>query len=160
MGKAKTKRPASGSGRVVRGIQVAPGHVAFRWTLDDEATERQAQTYTGKLRKAGPTAEIVQHQTRPFFVVIPVIIAGVVVAAALSEQVYDWWDHRHQHGLLIHVKPNHELEIKPLESLPYGAVLFIGADGTTFKYAKVSEDQMKIILDAVSKGLTPPAPSK
>ena len=55
-------------------------------------------------------------------------------------------------------KPDGQVEIKPLESLPYGQVLFIGSDGVTFKYANVSQDKLKDILDAVSKGLTPPKP--
>ena len=158
MGKAKAEGRAATKRRKTAGRRLPPGQVSFKWTLDEVASEREARTLTEALRKAGPKAEIVQHQTRPFFVVIPIIIAGIVVGVALGEQVYDWWENRHKHGLLIHVKPDGQVEIKPLESLPYGQVLFIGSDGVTFKYANVSQDKLKDILDAVSKGLTPPKP--
>lgn len=150
MGKGKA------SPRRVGRKRLAPGQVVFRWSLDEQANENEAARLTASLQQTGGRAEIVQHQTRPLWFVIPIVIAGAVIGVALAEQVYDWWDKRHKHGLLIHVKKNGELDIKALEGLPYGQVLFIGAGGKEIKYVNVSQDKLKSILDAASKGLTPP----
>ena len=87
-------------------------------------------------------------------VAIPVVIFGVVVITALTEQVADWWTTRQRKGLLIHVDQDGKVEIKELD-VPYGQVIVIGADGKTAQFHDVSGDKLKLILDSVSKAAIP-----
>ncbi len=82
-----------------------------------------------------------------------------MLITALAEQVTDWWTRRHKKGLLIHAETDGNLEIKELD-IPYGQVIFVGADGKVAQYWNVSGDQLKAILDAASKGVAPPAASE
>lgn len=122
--------------------------VIFEWRLDLDTDEKEAKKLADTLQSSGGE---VHFQSRPEGLFpIPVVIFGAVIAVALVEQVTDWWTNRKKSGIMIQAATDGKVSIQPINA-PYGAVIFIGADGNTCEYQNVSKDQMKDILTSVSQ---------
>jgi hypothetical protein len=128
--------------------------VVFEWRLDPDTDEQQASRVADALRRDGGEAHIRPRPKGVLPLTIPLVIFGVVGLVALAEQVIDWWTHRARSGLMIHVGPDRKVDVRPI-NIPYGKVIFVGADGKTFQYVDVSSNQMKDLLEAASHGITP-----
>jgi hypothetical protein len=122
--------------------------VQVQWTLDDDDTAEEANEIASKL---GPQTQVVKVE-HFLPILIPLIILAVVSAVGLAQEVWEWWDRRHKQGLLIHASSDGKVEIKPI-NIPFGQVIFIGADGKTFLYQDVSKDRLQEILDAAHGGI-------
>jgi|GEM_PF-6087284 len=128
--------------------------VAFEWQLDPDIDEEAAQKITDAVRQDGGKALLLPRPEGFLPVVFPLVILGVVLAVALVEQVADWWTNRQKSGVFIQVAKDGRVDIRPA-NIPYGQVLFVGADGKRLIYVNVSQDQMKDLVTAASRGVTP-----
>ena len=132
--------------------------VAFEWRLDPDIDEKAAKQLADAVQRDGGEAHLLLRPIGVLPVAIPLVIFGVVEVVALAEQVTDWWRNRQRSGILIHVAEDGKVDIRPID-IPYGHVIFVGAGGKTIQYVNVSEDQMKDLLAAASRGIIPPGGS-
>ena len=137
--------------------------IFFEWRLDPEIEGEAAQQFADAVQRDGGEAHLLRLPPPTgvagvVWLIVPFVIFGVVQTVSLAEQVADWWRNRQSSGILIHVAEDGKVDIQPI-NIPYGHVLFIGADGKTLQYVNVSGDQMKDLLAAASHGITPPGGS-
>jgi hypothetical protein len=127
----------------------ATDQVKFMWIVAD-AKKQDASQLAESLRQSGGKVQVQEPPSGILPILIPFVIFGAVVMTALTEQVVDWWSTRKKHGLLVHVDKKGKLEVKELD-IPYGRVIVISPDGTSVTQENVSNDQLKVILDAAGK---------
>jgi hypothetical protein len=126
----------------------------FEWRLDPDTNEEEASRIVMAVQHDGGEAQLRPRPTGVLpLLAIPIVIFGFVELVALTEQVVDWWTKRKRCGIMIHVGQDGKVDVRAI-SIPYGNVLFVGADGKTFQYVNVSGDQLKNLLDAASRGTT------
>ena len=133
--------------------------VIFEWRLDPDTNEQDANQIVRAVQRDGGEAHLRPRPTGVLpLVAIPFVIYGVVQLVVLTEQVIDWWTKRRQSGIMIHVGRDGKVDVRPL-NIPYGSVIFVSADGKNFNYENVSDDHLKILLEAAAHGITPPGQS-
>lgn len=141
-------------------IQLSNGQVTFEWRLSQDTDDEEAIQLAESLKCNEGLVQVQHFQSdseNKLYKCIPVIIPvifGITSIVMLVKNVADWLETRHKSGTLIQVGKDGKVNIQPLE-IPYGNVMFVGADGKTFEYVDVSKDELKDIIEAVSRGIIP-----
>lgn len=94
-------------------------------------------------------------------ILIPIFVHGVVTVGAFVVVIAEWWQRRHERGLLIQVDKNGHVTVKKIDT-PGDHVLVVSPDGAVTDHNVGSIEELKAILTSAAgavaeavKGLLP-----
>jgi hypothetical protein len=124
--------------------------LTFAWSVEDK---NEAEAARDDVVRGGGRAVVAEPPDGVAPILIPFIIYGVVTLGFFAKNVYDWWSHRNDKGLLLQVAPSGEVTVKEI-AIPYGQILVVDKEGKVTTYRSGSLDEMKAIMTAATTGVT------